>query len=115
MGAGSESAEPSLSSAFGRCEGCGHSRFVHGDADDGRCLYNECLCSERSTNLRVIHASTEGAGSAGRFSREVPLVARRPGSVIAFKLTPETATQRASRLTAAGWDVQIEERAGGVS
>jgi ribosomal protein S27E len=27
------------------CGGCEHSRFVHGDADEHACFFNECSCA----------------------------------------------------------------------
>jgi hypothetical protein len=99
---------PPVSDIAGMCDRCGHSQFVHSDRDDHPCLYNECFCSDRWTNVTVMPKDPAMQGERSRRPTEMHLVASRAGSIIAVTLAPQVAAQRAARLSAAGWEVRLE-------
>ena len=110
---GHEPAPPSVASVAGACERCGHARFVHADTGDRACLYNECGCSDRWTNVRVLRSEPKvQRRDPPPRPDTVSLIARRAGSIIAVALTRSVAAERAERLASSVWEVQLEERAG---
>jgi hypothetical protein len=103
-----------VASTAGACVRCGHATFVHADVGDRRCLYNECGCSDRWTNVRVLRSEPKVEPVKPPRPQSVSLVARRAGSIIAVALTPSVAAERAARLASSGWEVQLDERTGEV-
>jgi hypothetical protein len=100
---------PSVASSLGgNCERCGHARFIHSEREDHACLFNECQCSDRWRNVRVI-------GEATVRERSVELVARRDGKEIVATLATKVAAQRAARLSSAGWAVELHASGGDVA
>jgi hypothetical protein len=103
---------PSVASSLGgNCERCGHARFIHSEREDHPCLFNECRCSDRWGNVRVIGEATGVMPG----ERSIELVARRDGKEIVATLAAQVAAQRAARLTSAGWAVELRASGGDVA